>query len=176
MKHFFTLFLLFLCSFSFSQNGGIFSENSHLRLEFLGFFGSSVVVKTTNKIDCGATIRVQWGGLHREKFVLPLSSDTFHLTPQQQRIIRAHSSPLCGGNSGNVEIDVPFVVSVKFEYLKLQKNDDGTYNLRFKVSNSENIQKFNIQLSKDGINYKNIEIVIPDKLKPNKVYDLNIKL
>lgn len=177
MKKLYSILIFFLLPiFSFSQNGGISSENASLKLEFIGHSGSMVVVKTTNKLICSATIRVQWGPIQREKIIGPFLSDTFHLPVQTQRFIRAHSTSTCGGNSGNVEINYLTILPIKFEFFMVKQVGKGVVNVQFKVSESENTEKFNIQISKDGKNFETISVIIPDKINPNKIYSINLKI
>jgi len=177
MKKNFLTFILFLFSFvSFAQNGGISAENNSLILEFVGFSGSMVIVKTTNKNNCNANIRVQWGSLSKEKNIGPLGSDTFHLEPQSQRFIRAHSNSNCGGNSGTVEIDYLIILPITFEFITVKQVSKEVVNIKFKVSECDGTDRFNIQISKDGKNYKTVEVILSDEIVPNKIYNVNVKI
>ena len=176
-KVFLTLLGMIVVSLSQAQNGGMSNENNSLKLEYVSSTNGITVVKVTNKDTCESNVRVQWSQLLRRKFIPGLSSDTFNLINQNSRcfIMATSSSPCRNSNDGQVEINY-CLLPIKFEYIYVRQISDRLVNVQFKVSEADGTDRFNIQISKDGINFKTVSVVLPDVIQTNKIYNVNIKL
>jgi len=160
-----------------AQNGGISNENASLKLEYAGMANGMIVVKVTNKDTCETNARVQWAQNYRNKNIPALSSDTFHLQTMNNCFIMASSTSLCRNhNTGRVEINYCQILPITFEYLYVRQISDRIVNIKFKVSEADGTDRFNIQVSKDGKNFKTISVILPDVIETNKIYNLNVKL
>ena len=171
-----SLLLLTVASFGKAQNGCMANENASLKIEYVNTAAGLVTVKVTNKDICTANIRVQWGQLYRAKDVAALQSDTFELPVQTARFIMAGSISPCRGYQGQVEIDYITTLPITFEYIYVRQLSDKTINVQFKVAEADGTDRFNIQVSKDGVNFKTVSVVLPDAIQTNRIYNVNIKL
>lgn len=173
-------YLLFLSPFCIKAqngNGGMSQENSTLKIEYQGMNNSYTIVKVTNKDTCDKNVRVQWGSEWRTKMITAQSSDTFNLVQQQPCFIMATSISSCNSATfGSVEINYCQVLDVKFEYIKTRQISKNEIEVEFKVSNSDGESEFNIQISKDGRNFRTIHIMSPEPLVMNKIYKVKIKI
>ena len=160
-----------------AQNGGITNENASLKLEYAGMANGMTVVKVTNKDTCQTNARVQWGQYFRTKHIAAQSSDTFHLQTQLSCFIMATSISTCRNRfDGQVEINYCQVLPIRFEYLYVRQISDRVVNVQFKVAEVDGTDRFNIQVSKDGRNFKTISVILPDAIQTNKIYNVNVKL
>ena len=176
-KRFLTLLSLLVVSLSQAQNGGITNENASLKLEYAGMANGMTVVKVTNKDTCQTNARVQWAQYYRTKDIPALSSDTFHLQTQVNCFIMASSISTCRNRyDGQVEINYCQVLPIRFEYLIVRQVSERVVNVVFKVAEADGTDRFNIQVSKDGRNFKTVSIIIPDAIQVNKIYNVNVKL
>lgn len=171
-----SLLLLTVASLGKAQNGGQANENAALKIEYVTTTTGLVTVKVTNKNNCTANIRVQWGQLFRSKDVAGLQMDTFILPTQTARFIMAGSVSPCSGYQGQVEIDYITVLPITFEYIYVRQVSERIVNVQFKVSETDGTDRFNIQVSKDGVNFKTVSVVLPDAIQTNRIYNVNVKL
>lgn len=178
MKKLLLAFILSLSLFSSrAQNGGQASENESIKLS-LGSVTSDwkQIIIVTNKQNCTVDIKFQHNGETSIKRFPAFSSDTFQITLPDCSV-KAKPLDNCGGaNMGWLEWNVCAALPIKFDYIKAKKITKNVYELEFKVSSSDNEDHFNVQLSKDGLNYKTITVVLPDRIETNKVYKVKINL
>lgn len=175
-RNFLTLLLLLVVSLSKAQNGGIVNENASLKLEYVSTINGIVTVRVTNKDTCDANVRVQWGNVSRTKIINGLQSDTFQFLQQTMRFIRANSITPCRSYQGSVELDYMVALPVTFEYINVRQVSDRIVNVQFKVAEADGTDRFNIQVSKDGKNFRTIQVVLPDAIQTNRIYNVNVKL
>ena len=177
-----TILICFLALTSFvsmsqTGNGGISQENASLRIEYQGVNNGITTIKVINKDTCTENIRVQWGSLFRTKNVDGLSSDTFMLPTQTPCLIIGSAISTCRSvYYGTVEINYCQIVPITFEYLIARQVSANVVEVEFKLSQSDGEKQFNIQFSKDGINYKTVSIVAPEPMVINKVYKIKVKI
>ena len=178
MKKLITAFMMIASTLNLSaQNGGMSNENAALKIEYSGMNNGMTVVKVTNKDTCTADMRVQWAQHIRNKDVAALSSDTFQLPTQPSCFIMATSSSPCRNvYYGQVELNYCQALPITFEYIYVKQISDRIVNIQFKVAEADGTDRFNIQLSKDGVNFKTVSVVLPDAIQTNRIYNVNIKL
>lgn len=171
-----SLLLLTVASLGKAQNGGMANENAALKIEYVNTNNGFVTVQVTNKDTCTANIRVQWGQLFRSKDIAGLQTDTFNLPNQTARFIMAGSVSPCRGYQGQVEIDYITVLPITFEYIYVRQVSERIVNVQFRVSEADGTDRFNIQVSKDGVNFKTVSVILPDTIQTNRIYNVNVKL
>ena len=175
-KIFFTLLGVLCSTFLFSQNGGQSSENPTLKIEWVSQLANNMnVIKVTNKLNCTADITLIYNG-NRTKTVGALSSDTFHVVLYQTCVLRAHSNPTCiVPDSGNVELNLCSILPVKLKYLNVIKISEHEYEVVFELEDKTNLKNINIQIL-DGNKWKNVEFVLTEEIKQNKIFRKKIKI
>ena len=151
-------------------NGGISSENTTTKIEWIGHSPTGqYIVKVTNKQSCEVNMRVQWGGTNqfRQKQIGPNNSDTFHIEalPIPRCFLGAKPETSCLGQTdlGTVELNVCIILPVKFKRVACTRLCLRSIKLEFEVEESSNIRQYNIQVSlNNGISYRTISILIPE--------------
>lgn len=171
------LFLLLLVFSAKSQNGGQSGENESVRVQ-TGAVTSNweQVIIVTNKQTCTVDIKFE----HNDRTVIKrfpaLGSDTFHIRLPNCSI-RVKPLDNCGGaNMGWLEFNVCAALPLKFEYIRVRKISGTLHEIEFKVQNSDNEKQFNVQVSKDGINYKNVHVILSQPIQTDKIYKVRINL
>lgn len=160
-----------------SQNGGQNGENESLKVTAGGVTSDwKQIIIVTNKQNCPVDIRFEHNDRTAVKNLSALSSDTFHVTLPNCSL-RVKPLDNCGGaNMGWVEFNVCVALPVKFEYFRVRKISGTLHEVEFKIQSSSKQKYFNIQVSKDGINYKNVTIISADEIQPGQIYKTKINL
>lgn len=173
MKHFiFSLILSLSIIFSNAQNGGQYAENNSVRIEFVGYGTTKVV----NKQSCEAVIRVTYNSTTTNYTIPGLGFITIS-TPVAGSV-RAKATTNCGNaDFGNVEFTITTqLLPVKFVSLKAEPIGNNELQVTFEVAEATNVKQYNIQVSKDGVNWQTVTIVWPDNIQPNKIYSTKVSL
>ncbi len=161
-----------------AQNGGFSAENPALKIEWTGQLANQLnVITVTNKKTCEADITLMYNG-NRTKTVPALSQDTFHVMLYQTCLIKARTNLTCPSpNYGLVELDLCRILPVTFEYVKAISMTKNEIDVQFKIAEVTGfVDRFNIQISTDGVNYKTIHVILPTQARANTIYNAKIKL
>ena len=160
-----------------SQNGGQAGENESIKVTTGGVTSDwKQIIIVKNKHNCPVDIKFE----HNDRTVIKnfpaLCSDTFHITlPNCSLKVKPLDN--CGGaNMGWVEFNVCVALPVKFEYFKVRKISGTLHEVEFKIQNYGKVKHFNIQVSKDGLNYKNVTIILADEIQSGQIYKAKINL
>lgn len=175
-----TLLLLLICApiFCLAQNGGQYAENDFGKLEYLGYQNGNYTVKITNKQTCAVSIKTTW--LSKDTTFGVNGSTTITVQLPGSGSITIKSKPLtrCAGygDMGWLEISTPASLPITFKSIRTEKLGPNKVKVIFDVADVSGVNTYNIQLSTDGINYKNIAVVFPDDTQPNKTYTIIVNL
>jgi hypothetical protein len=166
-----------------AQNGGQANENGTSKIEYLGDSqAGQAIIRVTNKQSCAAVMKLTYQNLQRTKTVQALGSDTFQITRETggcDDACEVKAKPLtnCGGaNMGQVETSICQTVPIKFEYIKVRKVSSREFEIEFKASETDGEDRFNIQLSEDGLSFKTVAVVLPSRIIENQIYKIKISL
>jgi len=186
----FVVTLLLCCAlfFSvFSQNGGIVSENSVIKINFLSYnqLTGNFSFIVTNKQSC--QVNAQYRTLRDNELVnitIP-ANGTYNINipdlPTQDVSVRVRAMSFCPSSvpdQGWVEHDnqASPVLPIIFNYIKVKKVDSRTVEVEFSVSSTDGEDKFNIQVSRDSRTFKTVAVVFSGPIVVNKVYKIKVKI
>lgn len=171
-----SLFVLALFS-ARSQNGGQNGENESVKVS-LGPITSDwkQVIIVKNKQTCPAEIKFEHNDRTVVKSFSALGTDTF-LINLPNCTLRVKPLDNCGGaNMGWLEYNVCTALPIKFEYLRVTKVSTNEFEIEFKVQNSHGDDRFNVQVSSDGLHYKTVTVILAKPVQPNQIYKTKITL
>ena len=183
-----TLLLCFALFFSvFSQNGGIVSENSVIKINFLSYnqLTGNFSFIVTNKQPC--QVNAQYRILRTNELVnitIP-ANGTYNINipdlPTEDVRVRVRAMSFCPSSvpdQGWVEHDsqVSPVLPIIFEYIKVKKIDSRTVEVEFSASSTDGEDRFNIQVSTDARTFRTVAIVFSGPIIINKVYRVKVKI
>lgn len=178
MKRFLiTLFFAVASLFATAQNGGQFAENSGLRLQYAGITSGIHYVQITNKLNKQILVKVDYQGNFMEVTIAANGVYMWPLGAQPTAFsIRAKNLYCDGNDCGWVELCLTGL-PVKFvSFMCHQSYDDPDELLiAFTIAEATNVKQFNVQVSLDGKTYRDLAIVWPDTIQPNKQYSLKVK-
>lgn len=159
----------------FSQNGGQANENASSKIEEIGFNGTYVIIKVTNKQNCTAEMRVSFGNDTRQKSIPALASDTFYgISPQNNRVT-AKTLTNCGvADFGLVELVVCKLLAVKNINITARKINNSTIELLITSEEDINLNYYRIDIT-FGNNKMKRTILFPDGIIGNKTYKIILK-
>ncbi len=153
---------------SMAQNGGQYPENNSVKLEWAG---TSVLI--TNKQSCESIIRVTYSQSTVDLTIAANSSMIF-MPPAAVAIIKAKNTTNCGNSDfGLVELSL-VVTPVKFVSFDFTPAGNKEVLVTFKTTETSNIRRYDILISKDGVNYTAIDSVKADQVTPNRTYSIKI--
>lgn len=180
MKRLLLIPLLIACGLMNAQNGGQANENSSVKIEFIGLtaFGQAII-QVTNKQECEASIRIDYGNKHRSKIVVPLLADTFLIALPSSMKVRAKAETNCGTTDyGQVECNVG-VTSTPLKYKDFSvRQIPGTDSIEVKVTfyESYNVNHVDIETSVDGLNWFRAKIFFPENIVESKRYSVRARI
>ncbi len=166
-----------------SVNGGQSNENELSKLTFVSYAGDRYMLDLTNKQGCGIDFGISW--LHKDTtiYVPALETKTIMLPGAPIGGTKIKSKPLytcgtSGGDLGWVEVETPVSLPIKFTriYTETVPGDKNKLKIIFDVEECEGVNTFNVQLSRDGKNYKNVAVIFPDETQPNRTYSVIINI
>lgn len=165
-------------------NGGQEAENSLSKILYAGYSGGFYMLKITNKQSCGIDFKVSWLGKDTAIFVPALTESLFYLPGAALGGRKIKAAPLykCGSSGGDLgwlEIETPIALPVRFTSMHVEPvpGDKHLLNVFFTIADwDETTNVFNIQLSLDGKNYKQVKTIPVDKVQPNKTYHTTINI
>jgi len=165
---------LALCSLlTLAQNGGQYSENPSIRLEYAGAQGSTFYVRIVNKKTVQITVKVDYAGQFTN-VTIPASGT--YMWPLGTSLVINAKNLDCGGNDcGWVELCITSLPA-KFTQFTCEHISGDDYLIKFTIAEAKNVKQFNVQLSIDGKTYNDVALTWPDELQPNKQYQLKIKI
>jgi len=185
----FLILLSFLISsyFGFSQNGGLVNENSVIRIDYVGYNSQTgnFQFAIVNKQNC--QVNAQYFILHTNQLVeivIP-ANGTYILfvpgIPSEDEHVKARATSFCVNSipdSGWVENDnqVGTVLPIKFKSFQGKRLDSKTIEITFEVEEDSDLSHYIIKVSPDGVNFKNVMLLFPDKIIGHKKYVAKIKL
>jgi hypothetical protein len=183
-----TLLFCFALFFSvFSQNGGIASENSVIKISFLSYnqLTGNFSFLVTNKQSC--QVSAKYIILRTNELIdITLAANGTHIInvpglPSQDVSVKARAMSFCPSSvpdQGWVEhgSQIGPVLPIVFEYIKVRKIDSKTVEVEFSASSTDGEDRFNIQVSTDARTFKTVAIVFPGPIVVNKVYKVKIKI
>ena len=181
MKTVLFLLLSLISLTTFGQNGGQSAENSSVKLKQLpGHVNNQIRVIVFNKQSCTAGIRVNTGSSITEYSVSGYDSVTIFV-PLSTNKVQAKATTNCGfADFGQVELIINSALPVKFDYITVKKDLSDPFGktimVTFKALSTDGEDRFNIQVSTDGINYRTVAVILPDPIVVNQVYNVKIKL
>jgi len=160
-----------------SQNNGISNENTSTKMEWIGISNGNYVIKVTNKQNCEVPIKIQWENstFFRQKDIGANSFDTFWIN-QMPTGCRLKAKPLdrctSGGDLGWVELDICYILPVKFTSITGQRVGPRSVKLIFRAEEDSNIDHYNIQYSLDGKTFKTVNVLFPNGVVGGKQYSV----
>jgi hypothetical protein len=165
------LFIVFAITAK-SQNGGQFPENNSVKLEFAGFGHTRLY----NKQNCEAVIRVTYSASVTD-YTVPANGSIL-INTAVPGTIKAKATTNCGSaDFGNVELTITAqLLPVKFVSFKATALGNNKVSISFEIGESDNVDRFEVQLSTDGTNWDTVALVFPDTLKPNRLYQVTVDL
>ncbi len=170
MKHLiFALVGSFLISTTIAQNGGQYQENNALKLQFLGMINGINYAKVINKVGEGCSFRVNNSKTEAVVWISKNSSYTFALPAGDlsKMKIKAKSTDNCDcTDHGWVEL-VFTSLPVTFYDVWASRISGNTFWVNWQVGDQRNISHYNIQRSKDGVNWETITVVLGDDVQSN---------
>jgi len=180
MKKTLIALVMMLPALSYAQgNGGISNENASTKIEWVSHSqNGQYVVRVTNKQNCTAEMRVQWGGTNqfRAKTMSSGASDTFHITPPPtpRCFLGAKPNTSCTNTTemGTVEINVCNTLPVKFSSITGQRVGPRSVKLVFVAEEDANTSYYNIQYSLNGKTFTTIKVLFPNGVEGNKTYSV----
>ena len=153
---------------SMAQNGGQYPENNSVKLEWAG---SSV--KITNKQSCESVIRVSYAQSDVDLTIAGNSSVIF-MPPAAVATIKAKNTTNCGNSDfGLVELSLT-AMPTKFTSFDFKPLGNKVVLATFTTTETSNIRRYDILISRDGINYMAIDSVLADQVTPNRTYSIKI--
>lgn len=168
MKYLFFTLLFGISTIGMAQNGGQYPENNSVKLEWSG---TSVLI--TNKQSCESIIRVTYSQSSIDLTIAGNSSMIF-MPPAAVATIKAKNTTNCGNSDfGLVELTL-IVTPVKFASFNFESLGNKEVLVTFKTAETSNIRRYDILISKDGVNYTAIDSVKADQVAPNRTYSLKI--
>lgn len=173
MKQLITCILMMLTIAVYSQNGGQSQENNSVKLEYAG----ASQTKLTNKQAGGAAvITVKYNNASTDYTVAALSSILLS-TPIAGKITAKTTTNWGDADFGLVELTLTAqLLPVKFVSLKVAPLGNNEALVEFEIAEATNVSKFNIQASSDGKTWRNVTVVLPDNIQPNRLYQAKINL
>lgn len=172
MKHLIFTLLMGLSLISNAQNGGQYSENGSVKLEYVG--GGKV--RLYNKQACDAVIRLNDSQTETQLPVSANSSTLYTLPPGTTMLVKAKTTTNCGGTDfGWVELNV--VTPLKFisKSVKYLSETDELL-ITLVISDAYNVNRIELEISVDeGHTYRSMGIVFPQFIIPNKPISCKIK-
>lgn len=177
MKRFLIGLLMLLPVLGFSQgNGGITNENTSTKIEWVGQNSGKYIVRVTNKQNCAADMRVQWGGngSFRVKNIAANSSDTFWVSPNSSPncFLGAKPETACSNSMemGTVELNVCQALPVTFTSIVGQRVGPRSVKLIFTAEEDSQTKQYNIQYSLNGKTFETIKVLFPNGVVGGKQY------
>jgi hypothetical protein len=65
---------------------------------------------------------------------------------------------------------------VKFSSFSVEHVKDLTFKVTFKIEAGEDVRQFNVMVSEDGVNFKQVMLIFPDTLDPNRTYSQTVTI
>jgi hypothetical protein len=175
-KIFLALWLTISTLFAIAQNGGQFNENNGLRLDYAGVQSGTHYVQITNKLNKQVLVKVDYAGQFTE---VTIPANGVHMWPLGNNpvsfLIRAKNLYCTSNDCGWVELCLTGL-PVKFTNFTCRHLSGDDFLIDFVIAEASNVKQFNVQLSLDGKTYKDIAVVWPDTLQPNKKYSIKVKI
>lgn len=178
MKHVILAVITALCTLSTSaQNGGQYVENNSVKLQFSGLINGNYYVTITNKKECAGIFKFDYNGATSE-FPLPGFGDTLlKVGTSIQGVVKTKSTAHCSGYNDNGWVELCLSVTplrfIKSSAEFLPTTDEIL--VQFTVADVSNIDRIIIEVSIDGgKTYRQLGLVWPDALQPNKAYSVKI--
>ena len=153
---------------SMAQNGGQYPENNSVKLEWAG-----TNAKVTNKQNIESVFRVAYSQTEVE-ITIPANSSYIYILPAAVTTVKAK----CITNGGNTDfgwVELSLTVTpVKFVSFDFNPIGNKEVLVTFKTTETSNIRRYDILISKDGVNYTAIDSVKADQVTPNRAYSIKI--
>lgn len=165
-------------------NGGLSDNNELSELSYMGYSGGYIMVKLKNKQGCGIDFSINWFDKDTTLYVAAFVDSIVYLPAAALGGKKIKSKPLykCGNSGGDLgwlEIETPISLPIHFTSIRTESmpGNKEWVKLYFTVEECDKtVEAFNVQLSRDGKNYKQVGVVFPDELQPNRTYSIPVKL
>jgi hypothetical protein len=167
---------------AYSQNGGQLNENNVLKIEYHGYINGSYAFTLKNKANCQTVVKVDKNGVVSNYTLSALQTVTFLIIGSPTEIIKFRAKRESGANciqnpnNGWVEQRCLTVVPVKFLKISATAINANRIKLQFESEEDLDLSHYNIKLSYDAINYKQVMLLFPNGIVGKKQYTLYINL
>lgn len=151
-----------------AQNGGQYPENNSVKLEWSG-----VNVKITNKQSCSSVIRVSYSTVTTD---ITIDGNSYYILtlPSGTADVKAKNTTNCGNSDyGQVELTL-IATPLKFISYGFTALGDNNVQAQFETAETINVSHYNILVSKDGVNYTIIGVILADPDHPNRTYSTKV--
>lgn len=168
MKTSITILALLISIMSFAQ-----SQDGYISTAYLGYANGQHAVRVTSKQHCSTDIQFRYSVMPsainpntknniKENVVPAMGSQVFYITGPQTMTIEVNSRTQCdwAGQSSIWVNPLSNVLPMKLKYLKLEKIDATHIKATFEVLEETNVSHYDMQYSLDGINFKNVVLII----------------
>lgn len=178
MKHLIIAVITALCTLSTAaQNGGQYVENNSVKLQFAGLISGNYYVKIINKKSCTGWFKYDYNGQDKE-FAIAANDDTLlKVGTSINGVIKVKNTTRCSGYNDNGWVELCLSVTpLRFvsSTAKFLPDTDQIL-VEFTVADVSNIDRIVIEVSIDGgKTYRQLGLVWPDPLQPNKNYSVKI--
>lgn len=182
MKKLLLLFMLLFNIVAYSQNGGQSNENNVLKVEYHGYTNGSYAFTLKNKANCQTVVKVDKNGVVSNYTLTALQTVTFLIigSPTDRVTFRAkrESGANCiqNPNNGWVEQECLVVAPIKFLNISATNVSATRIKLQFESEEDLTLSHYNIKLSYDATNYKQVTILFPNGITGKKTYVIYINL
>ena len=182
MKKLLLLFLMLFNTIAYSQNGGQLNENNVLKVEYHGYTNGSYAFTLKNKANCEIVVKVDKNGVVSNYTLVASQTVTFLIIGSPSESIRFRAKRESGANciqnpnNGWVEQRCLIVTPVRFLKISATNVSATRIKLQFESEEDLDLSHYNIKLSYDAINYKQVTILFPDGVVGKKQYTLYIDL
>jgi hypothetical protein len=166
------------------QNGGLASENSLVKMEFIGYSNGANIIKITNKQTCDVTVEYKVGHSGPTKEVSISGSGNWYLNVpaaiNQEVVVKSRAKTFCGTNTdaGWTELTVVGnpVLPIVFGPITAMKVSPNLIKLTFEAEEDFDLKYYNILVSPDGKTWKKAQVLFPNGITGRKKYSILVKL
>lgn len=165
-----------------------YRESSAIRMEIGGRTPSGqIIIMITNKQSCTSGVllnaSINLGStISRTKTIASGVIDTFNLSLSGLVFLDGRPLTNCGDftdldelNPISFQIDVD-ALPIHFKSFEVQKVSDWVYRVTFVIDDLTNADHINIQVSKDSLTWRTVEVVMPKDIQLGKPYSLDVNV
>lgn len=165
-----------------SQNGGQNTENNVLRIVYVGWKSGEHKVLLQNKLNCEVTVTYNFDGATADVVLPALGTTTLSKAAPHGTVLSAkakrRSGATCISSPDNGWVEVSTIlnsVPIKFKSIRGSRIDRSTIEVTFEAEEDSDLKYYTIKVSNDGINYREVGVVLPDGIISSKTYTVTVK-